>query len=96
MVNQNMKKGDKQNEEKPALLFPVCSCHASKPEKKNLNQNQTLQLDNRTVIGQKSRHLYFISNHQPVTFNIMEINKLNLISWRVPVTFNSMESTSYI
>ena len=33
MVNQNMKKGDKQNEEKPALLFPVCSCHASKPEK---------------------------------------------------------------
>jgi hypothetical protein len=34
MVNQNMKKGDKQNEEKPALLFPVCSCHASKPEKK--------------------------------------------------------------
>ena len=29
-----MKKGDKQNEEKPALLFPVCSCHASKPEKK--------------------------------------------------------------
>ena len=30
MVNQNMKKGDKQNEEKPVLLFPVTRVNRKK------------------------------------------------------------------
>ena len=66
IVNQNMKKGDKQNEEKPALLFPVRSCQMSKPEKKNLNQNQTLQVNNRTVTGQKSFGTYI--SYQTIFF----------------------------